>query len=108
MAMAGMECFAMASATVSNTAKSITHADFGFTATQLAQADNAIICSRVAGIMYDWHPSISPTANLGVFLAANGSVSFPGTVSIGRLQFIREGAADATVTVKLERRVDAA
>ncbi|MCC7423782.1 MAG: hypothetical protein IT428_26250 [Planctomycetaceae bacterium] len=94
--------FQTKAATVSNAAKAVSHADFAFTADELAQAVSAVITSRTAGVMVTWS-GVDPTASLGHLVATNGTLRVDGTLNIQALKFIREAAADATVTVTLEK-----
>lgn len=91
-------------ATVSNTAKAITHGDFGFVAASLAQAERAVITTRSAGAMVLWDGS-TPTATFGHLIDTTLSSPFilTGRVKINALLLIREAAVDSEVTITLEQ-----
>ena len=94
--------YATKSATISNTAKAISHADFAWAASDLAAADIAYITARTAGVMLLW-TGVVPTATLGFMLAQNANIEVVGNANIQALQFIREAGSDATVIVSLEQ-----
>lgn len=93
--------FATKSATIGTVAKTAA-ADFSFSADDLAQAVSAVITSRTAGVMVTWS-GVVPTASLGHLVATNGTLRVDGTLNVQALQLIREAAADATVTITLEK-----
>lgn len=95
------KAFRMKSATISNAAKAISHADFAWTAGDLVQADRAILTARTAGVMYTYDGT-DPTTTLGHLLPRDGTVEILGTANVQALKFIREAGADATLTVTLE------
>jgi len=90
------------SASVTNAVKAVSHADFGFTSDELAQAASAVISARTAGVMVTWS-GVDPTTTLGHLVAQNGTLRIDGTASIQAFKFIREAGNDATVTVTLEK-----
>ena len=87
--------------TVSNSAKAVTHGDFGFDAADLAAAQRAYVTARDAGVMVTWS-GVTPTATLGHLIAQNGTIEVSGNTNINALSFIREDATDAEVSVTLE------
>ena len=90
------------SATVTNAVKPISHADFGFTAGELAAADRAYVSARTAGIMISWS-TVDPSATVGHLIAQNAILEVQGNVNVQNLEFFREAGADATVTITLEK-----
>ena len=94
----------MKGATVSNVAKAITHADFGFTAGILASAEVAFITSRTAGVMVTWDGT-APTGTVGHLVDTTmlGPFVVKGRAKINALNFLREAAVDAEVTITLEQ-----
>lgn len=92
----------MGSATVTNAAKALSHADFGFTTAQLAAANRARIMARTGGVMYTYDNSTDPTITAGHLIPANTGLVLEGTDNIRYLRFIREAGTDCTLTVTLE------
>ena len=89
-------------ATISNTAKDIDHADFGFTAAQLDAAEEAFITCRNNPVSYLFGEiSATVTASTGARLAAGSDIIIRGNDNIQGLQFIREGASDGNISVIL-------
>ena len=93
-----------ASTTVSTVGKTLA-ADFGFTATQLAKAERALITSTKAAVRYR-HDGTAPTDELGHLLPQDASppLEVIGNANIRAMQFIRDSAEtdDAIVLVSLE------
>lgn len=90
------------SATVTNVAKAIDHADFGFSAEQLAAATRAVF-SVHSGNAHYCYCGTTPTVDTGHMLQQ----LFPPQVVMGNphvnnLAWIREGAVDCIVYVTLE------
>jgi hypothetical protein len=96
------EAFACKGATISSTAKAITHSDFAWGANDSALAVRVFITARGAGVMCTWSGD-APTANLGHFIPENGTIEVLGNRNIQRLKFIREDATDAELTITMER-----
>ncbi len=88
------------SATISNTAKAIGHADFGWGAQDLAKA-NAAWISASQGVRYTFDGATDPTATLGHPIAADGTNYIPDARLVRDLRFIRTGGSDAVVTISL-------
>ena len=63
---------------------------------------NAWIGARTAGIMVTW-TNEDPTATSGILIPANKFIQLAGWSAITKLRFLREAAADANVTIVLER-----
>ena len=96
------------SAAVTNAVKALSHADFGFSAAQIAAAREAIVCSLATdgagsalGGVNLLDTGGDPSVTLGVHLPAGSSVAVRGSVNIGNLRFIRSDTTDARVTVIL-------
>jgi hypothetical protein len=95
----------MKGATISNAAKAISHADFGWGGSDLSDASlrKATITARTGGVMYTMDGT-DPTATLGHLIPVNTTVVIEGTPNnISRLKFIREAGTDAALTISLER-----
>jgi hypothetical protein len=90
------------SATISNTAKAITHADFSWGVNDVETADRAYITARTSGVMITW-TGITPTASLGFYLGSNSNLVVEGNRNIRQLSFIREGGSDATIVISFEK-----
>lgn len=88
-------------ATISSTAVALSAAGWSWTAGDLAKARAAIITARTAGVMVRWDGG-APTASLGHFVPANGTLILEGTTNVNALQLIREASSDSTVSVTLE------
>lgn len=89
----------MKSATISNAAKAIDHADFGWGNADLGTANAAWISSTQA-VRYTFDGT-DPTATLGHPIGADGTVYIPDARLVRDLKFIRTGANDAVLTVSL-------
>lgn len=89
-------------ATISSTAKAISHADFSWGASDLAQADVAVISCNTNGVLITWNGT-DPTTTLGHYLAAQSApLVIKGNPNILNLKFIRL-SSDSVVTVHLEK-----
>lgn len=94
--------YALKGNTISNTAMAISHASWSWGASDLAQADRAIIACNTQGVVATWNGT-DPTASLGIPVAAGATLVVEGNANIQALKFIRSGGSDATVTVQLEK-----
>jgi len=94
---------AFGSATISTTAKAISHADFGFSATELATARRAVISCHNGGVHFRYDGG-APTGDVGHMLAENAAPEVViGTDNLGNLQFIKDtGGNDAVLSCTLE------
>ena len=82
------------------TVKAISHADFGFTAAQLAAANYVILSAATAGVNMLWDGQ-DPTATFGHPLNTGFIIAFGGNAKINLLKFTQQSAA-STVTITLE------
>jgi len=89
----------MKSATISNAAKAIDHADFAWGNADLGTANAAWISSTQA-VRYTFDGT-DPTTTLGHPIGADGTVYIPDARLIRDLKFIRTGGSDAVLTVSL-------
>lgn len=89
----------MKSATISNAAKAISHADFSWATGDLDKCSAAWI-SSTQGVRYTFDGT-DPTTTLGHPIAADGTVYIPDARLIRSIKFIRTGGSDAVVTVSL-------
>lgn len=94
--------FAVGAATVSNAAKAISHADFGFSADELAAADRAVISVNAEDVYATWDGT-DPTTSLGHYLADTHAPFLVLGRNVANLKFIRAGSNDATVSITLEK-----
>jgi hypothetical protein len=101
--LTSLQAFKTGSATVSSTAKAITHTDFAFSTAELSQAASAIIGTRTGGVMMMPAGLATPTATVGYLIPAGGYVTVEGSLNISGISLIREGSTDATVTITLEK-----
>lgn len=92
----------MGSATVTNAAKAISHADFGFSAAQLLAVNRALITARTGGVMFTYDNATTPTTTVGHLIPANTSLVVEGTDNIRYMSFIREASTDCTLNITLE------
>jgi len=90
---------AMKSATISNAAKAISHADFAWGNQDLGKAAAAWI-SSTQGVRYTFDGT-DPTTTLGHPIGADGTVYIPDGRLVRDLKFIRTGGTDAVVTISL-------
>jgi hypothetical protein len=93
---------AFGSMTISTTVIPISHATLDFSAAELAAAERATLTVRTAGVMYRYDGG-DPTATVGHLLAQNGTATIEGNANVQALRFIREAAADAALSVTLEK-----
>jgi len=93
----------MKNATIRNTAKAISHADFGWATGDLEKSTGAWISASSAGVRYTFDGETDPTATVGHPIAADGTVYIPDGRLVRALRFIRTGGSDAIVTVSLLR-----
>ncbi len=100
--VSGPDGFNTAAITVSNAAKLITDAGFAWGVNDVTLAEEVYITPRNAGIMVTWS-GVAPTANLGHYVGQNSTLIVKGFADIRALQFIREGAVDAVVSVTLSK-----
>lgn len=94
--------YAIGSATISNSAKAISHADFGFTADQLAAADRAVVTAHTQPVVATWEGT-DPTNTLGHVLGTTHPPLVIKGRNIAKLKFIRQGGSDGAVTITLEK-----
>lgn len=90
------------SATISSTAVAISAAGWSWTAGDLAAADRAVITAHGQPAVVTWDGT-TPTATLGMDLAAGATVVVSGNKNVQAVQLIRQGGSDATVSVTLEK-----
>lgn len=88
--------------TISSTALAISHASWNWGASDLAEADKAIIACNTNGVVVTWNGT-DPTASLGIPLAAGANLVITGNANIQALKLIRSGGSDAAVSVQLEK-----
>ncbi len=88
--------------TISTSAITISNASFGWSATDIADAEVAYVSAHTAGVIITWDGN-DPTTTQGMPITQNSTVSIQGTDNVGRLKFIRSGGSDATVSVTLEK-----
>jgi len=94
-----------AQGTVSSTAMSLTNAAFGFTATQVAQADHVLISVDTGAIRITWDAAKTvPTTSKGMVITDRNwpLADIVGTINAQNIQMIRDGSTDAVVNVMLE------
>lgn len=89
----------MGTATVSSTAKAISHADFGFNADNLAAADTAYIFAATNPLRM-MTTGDDPTATVGIPVTTSGAVVVSGNANINNIKLIRE-SADGVATIIL-------
>ncbi len=89
-------------ATISDAAVAVSAAGWSWTAGDLAAADVAYVSAIGQGVSLTWDGT-TPTAALGMPLAAGSTVELQGNANIQAIQLIRSGASDATVSITLAR-----
>lgn len=99
MAINTSRAFAHQSATVSNSAKSLT--DLTFAAAQIERASRARINCDTQPIRYTYDGT-TPTASVGQYLAVGATVDIVGSSNVANLKFIRATGSDGAVNVTLE------
>lgn len=88
---------------ISTVAKPITHADFGFSAAELAQADAAIItCTQDFLFTEDGSTAPVIATSLGHPVSAGTLLAVQGGRRVQQLNFIRK-TADGIMTITLEK-----
>ena len=94
--------YALKSNTISTTAEGISHADWSWGATDVAQAEKAVVSCHTNGIVFSYDGT-TPTASLGILLAAGERYTVVGNANILNISMIRSGGSDALVCVQLEK-----
>jgi hypothetical protein len=95
--------FAVGSSTVSDTALAISHANFGFSAGDLAAAERALITVIDDAVRWRKDGLVVPTASLGHYQAKDARpLVISGQPDITNLTFIRV-TTDAVVFIELEK-----
>lgn len=89
-------------ATIADSAVAISAAGWAWTAGNLALAERAVVSAWTNGVSMTWD-STTPTATLGMPIAAGATVTVEGNANIQAIQLIRSGAANATVSITLEK-----
>lgn len=101
----GPKVVAFGSATVADSAATMT--DFGFTAAQLALAHRAVISVATAAARMRYDGS-APTTTVGMLLDPAATTSphvVMGLTNVANLQFIRTTGSSAVVSIQLEERI---
>ncbi len=73
---------------------------FAFSAPALAAATQALVTALNGGVMYTLEGT-GPTTVVGHYLPAGSTITVTGNADINNLQFLRQGAVDADVTITL-------
>jgi hypothetical protein len=94
--------YALKGNTISTTALAISHASWSWGSTDLAEADRAVVACNTEGVALTYDGT-TPTASLGIPLAAGANLEVKGNANIRALKLIRSGGSDAAVTVQLEK-----
>jgi hypothetical protein len=94
--------FRTKAATISDTAVAISAAGWSWTTGDLAAADAAVITAFTQPAVVTWDGT-TPTATLGAYIPAGGSVRIEGNINVQRVQLIRASGSDATVSITLEK-----
>lgn len=100
--MTTLNAYRTKAAAISNSAVAISAAGWSWTAGDIAAADQAIVTAHTNPVNLTWDGT-TPTTTLGYTLAAGASVTVMGNQNVSRLQFIRQGGSDATVSITLEK-----
>jgi hypothetical protein len=103
MARQTLRAYASGSATVSTAAKAISHADFSWSAGELASADRAVVTAIAQPVNY-LPDGGTPTATYGISVGANANATIDGNGNVQGTSFIRQGGTDSTVTVVLYKQ----
>ncbi len=90
--------------TVSNSAVAISAAGWSWTAGNLALADAAQITAHSNPVCVTWDGT-TPTATTGALIASGATVTVHGNANVQAIKLIRQGGADATVSITLEKYV---
>lgn len=91
-------------ATISNAVVAISAVGWAWSAGNLAAADAAVITVHTNPVCVTWDGT-APATTTGVMVAAGATVSILGNANIQAIKLIRQGGADATVSITLERYV---
>lgn len=87
--------------TISNVALSISDGSWGWGATDLAEAEKALVSTATAAIRISVTKSINPTTINGTFIPKDGSLEVVGNRDILNLSLIRTSVTDSDVTIQL-------
>lgn len=88
--------------TISNSVVSISAAGWAWTAGNLALADAAVITAHTNPVCMTWDGT-TPAATTGLYIAAGATVTILGNTNVQAIKLIRQGGADATVSITLEK-----
>lgn len=88
--------------TVTNAVLALSAAGWAWTAGNLALADAAVIVAHTNPVCVTWDGT-APTVTTGILIATGTSVTIRGNANIQNVKMIRQGGADATVSVTLEK-----
>lgn len=88
--------------TISTSALGIDDASWSWGSTDLAEADQAIVCCNTNGVVLTYDGT-TVTASLGIVLAAGERITVKGNANVQNIQLIRSGGSDAAVTIQLEK-----
>lgn len=105
--MAGLQAptaYQTKAATISSAAVAISAAGWSWTAGNLALADQAVITAHSQPVCMTWDGT-TPTATVGMYIPAGGTVTVVGNDNVQAVKLIRQGGSDATVSITLERYV---
>jgi len=94
--------FTTSTMTIGSSAITISNPSFGWSATDLTDAEAAVISAHTQAINFTWDGN-DPTATKGQPLAAGSTVRLVGTDNIANLRFIRSGGSDGIVSITLEK-----
>jgi hypothetical protein len=88
--------------TIAGTAVAISAAAWSWTSGYLALADHAVITAHTEPVCMTWDGT-TPTATLGMYIPAGGTVTVVGNANVQAVQLIRQGSSSATVSITLEK-----
>jgi hypothetical protein len=94
--------FRTKAATISSAAVAISAAGWSWVTGDLAAADQCVITAHTQPVVVTWDGT-TPTATLGMYVGAGATVVISGNQNVQRVNLIRQGAADATVSITLEK-----
>ena len=105
--MAGLQAptaYQTKASAIADTAVAISAAGWSWTAGNLALADQAVVTAHTEPVCMTWDGT-TPTATVGMYIPAGGTVTVVGNDNVQAIKLIRQGASSATVSVTLERYV---
>ena len=103
--MAGLQAptaYQTKASAIAGTAVALSAVGWSWTAGYLALADQAVVTAHTEPVCMTWDGT-TPTATVGMYIPAGGTVTVVGNANVQAVKLIRQGSASATVSITLEK-----